>query len=120
MIAGERSDAMPWKPQPAGLVFAPPAYPTHDYTGQGVIYTIRAGREVVGFLSRKDFDWTALGFIARPGLSPEADIVRQMVHDILREFAAAGRPMVDAFAEVLNSTQHDAPVEAPLDGLRGD
>ncbi|MGR6316501.1 hypothetical protein Q2K19_10550 [Micromonospora soli] len=107
---------MPWRPQPAELVYAPPAYPSHDYRGEGEIFTIRLGREVVGHLTRKD--WTAIGWLPRPGLSEEAGIVREIVEDILRDFAAEGRPMVDAWAEVLNYTQHDAPVRAPLEGFR--
>ncbi|MEU4568671.1 hypothetical protein [Micromonospora sp. NPDC023956] len=102
------------------MEYAPKAYPTHDYTGQGVIYTIRLGDEVVGFLSRKVDDWSALGFLPRPGLSPDADTVRLMVYEILARYAAEDRPLVDAFAKVLDSTKHDAPVTARLDGLRGD
>lgn len=111
---------MPWKEQPADLAAAPARYPTHDYSGEGEIVTIRAGREVVGFLSRKLFDWMRVGFLPRPDLSPGADTVRLMVYETLRDFAREGRPMVDAWAEILRTTQHDAPTEAPLDGLRGD
>ncbi|MFE9956174.1 hypothetical protein [Micromonospora sp. NPDC005299] len=109
---------MPWRPQPADLVYAPPSYPSHDYKGEGEIFTIRLGDEIVGHLTRKVGDWTALGFLPRPSLSADADIIRVMVYDILRQFARDGRPMVDAWAEVLNYTQHDAPVRAPLEGFR--
>ena len=111
---------MPYRKSPMSLAYAPAAYPSHDYNGDGEIITIRVGREVVGFLSRKLFDWKHLGFLPRPGLSEGADTVRLMVYDVLREYAAEGRPMVDAWAEILRVTQHDAPTEVPLDGLRGD
>ncbi|WP_121395806.1 hypothetical protein [Micromonospora sp. M71_S20] len=99
------------------LAHAPPRYPGHDYRGDGEIVTVRVAGEVVGHLSRKD--WTAVGWLPRPDLSEDADTVRVMVQDILRDFARDGRPLVDAWAEVLNHTQHDAPVTAPLDGLAG-
>ena len=109
---------MPYRPQPMEGAFFPPAYPSHDYTGEGEIVTVRVGDEVVGFLSRKD--WTAVGWLPRPNLSEEADTVRQIVNDLLREGARDGAPMVNAWASVLDATQHDAPVTARLDGLRGD
>ncbi|OZV74776.1 hypothetical protein CA850_29810 [Micromonospora echinospora] len=109
---------MPWREQPADLVFAPPRYPAHDYTGPGEIVTVRLGREVVGYLTRKG--WDGVGWLPRPGLTEDADIVRVLVYDILRDAAAEGRPLVEAWAEVLDFTTHDAPVTAPLDGLRGD
>ncbi|MEU8655248.1 hypothetical protein [Actinoplanes philippinensis] len=111
---------MPWKEQPADLESAPARYPSHDYTGQGEIVTIRVGSEVVGFLSRKLLDWEHIGFLPRPDLSTEADTVRLIVYGILRDYAKEGRPMVDAWAAILDRTQHDRPKEAPLDGLRGD
>ena len=76
---------------PTTLLYAPPAYPGHDYLGTGEVVTVCVGREVVGHLTRKG--WTAEGFIARPGLSPAADTVRVMVHDILATHAAAGHPL---------------------------
>ncbi|MCO1616775.1 hypothetical protein M8C11_18845 [Micromonospora sp. CPM1] len=109
---------MPWRDQPADLVYAPPAYPSHDYRGEGEIITIRCVGQVVGHMTRKDGDWTAIGWLPQPGLSEEAEIVREIVEDILRRFARDGRPMVDALAEVLNKTQHDRPVTGPLDGFR--
>lgn len=111
---------MPFRRQPMSLAFAPAAYPSHDYSGEGVIYTIRAAGEVVGFLSHKTGDYERVGFLPRPGLSEDADTVRLIVYDILREYARDGRPMVDAFARILDVTQHDGPKTAPLDGLRGD
>ncbi|GAB1641757.1 hypothetical protein [Krasilnikovia sp. MM14-A1259] len=111
---------MPHRPLPMSLTYAPPAYPSHDYTGQGEIYTIRLGDEVVGFLSHKVGDYEHVGFLPRRGLSEDADTVRLIVYDLLRQYAADGRPMVDAFARILDVTQHDGPVTAPLDGLRED
>ncbi|BCJ41667.1 hypothetical protein GCM10010168_53350 [Actinoplanes ianthinogenes] len=111
---------MPFRPSPASLAAAPLAYPSHDYSGEGVIYTVRLGEETVGFLSHKTGDYERVGFLPRPDLSDNADTVRVMVYDILRRYAADGRPMVDAFAHILDVTQNDGPVTAPLDGLRGD
>lgn len=107
---------MSFRASPAHLAYAPPAYPSHDYTGEGEIFTIRCAGEVVGHLTRKD--WQSIGWLPRPGLSEEAGIVREIVEDILRQFARDGRPMVDALAKVLNMTQHDRPVTGPLDGFR--
>ncbi len=107
---------MPWRPSPASLSYAPPTYPSHDYRGEGEIFTIRCAGEVVGHLTRKD--WESIGWLPRPGLSEEAGIVREIVEDILRRFAAEGRPMVDAWAEILNTAQHDRPVTGPLDAFR--
>ncbi|MDG4801713.1 hypothetical protein [Micromonospora sp. WMMD980] len=109
---------MPWHEQPMELAYAPRRYPTHDYSGEGEIVTIRVGPEVVGHLSRKG--WAEVGWLPRPDLSQAADTVRVMVNDILHEGAADGVELVTAWAEILNHTQHDAPKTAPLDGLRGD
>ncbi len=95
--------------------YAPPHYPHHDYSGEGEIVTIRLGDEIVGFLSRKD--WTAVNFNARPDLSDLGHFERRRVFGTLRDFAYDGRPMVDAWAEILNKHQHDKPVIAPLGGL---
>lgn len=107
-----------FRPSPAHLAYAPPAYPSHDYRGEGEIFTIRCLGEVVGHLTRKDRDWAAIGWLPRPGLSEDAGTVRFMVEDILRRFARDGRPMVDALAEILNKTQHDRPATGPLDAFR--
>jgi hypothetical protein len=101
--------------QPASLAYAPPSYAGHDYTGPGDIVAVRLGADVVGHLTRQG---DRLGFIARPGLSADAHTVRHIVEDTLREFAAAGRAPVDAWAECLRLTTHDAPVVGPLDGFK--
>jgi hypothetical protein len=98
--------------QPNDLAYAPPVYPTHNYRGNGEIVVVRLGREIVGWLSRKD--WVAVGWMPRPGLSELANGVRVAVSDILRSFARDRKPMVDAWAEVLNTTQHDSPYTGPL------
>ena len=107
---------MSFRPSPMSPVYVPPSYPSHDYKGEGEIITIRCVGEVVGHLTRKD--WESIGWLPRPGLSEVAGIVREIVEDILREFARDGRPMVDAWAEVLNYTQHDRSVTGPLDAFR--
>ncbi|MFG3603474.1 hypothetical protein [Micromonospora chersina] len=109
---------MPWRPQPMDPVYTPPAYPSHDYRGPGEIITVRCVGEVVGHLTRKDGDWTAIGWLPRPGLSADASIVCEIVEEILRNFARDGCTAVDAWAEVLTYTQHDWPVTGPLDGFR--
>jgi hypothetical protein len=99
------------------LDYAPPTYPGHSYTGEGEIVTVRLGSEIVGHLSRQD--WDKLGWLARPALSEDANTVRLIVEDLIAKNAREGRPMVDAYADVLNHTQHDKPVTARLDGLQG-
>lgn len=101
--------------QPMSLAYAPPTLPGHDYKGPGVTVVIRMGEEVVGYLSRKG--WDGIGFLPRAGLSSDGHTVRYMVYGILRDAAAEGVPMVEAWARVLNATQHDAPVTGRLDGF---
>lgn len=98
--------------QPNDLAYAPPVYPTHNYRGNGEIVVVRVGREVVGWLSRKD--WVSIGWMPRPGLSPAGHTVRVMVQDIIKQFAQDKRPMVNAWAEVLDNTKHDTPYTGPL------
>ena len=109
---------MPWRPQPMDNAYTPPAYPSHDYRGPGEIVTVRCAGEAVGHLTRKVGDWSALGWLPRPGLSEDAGTVRMIVEDVLRRYAREGRPLVDAWARVLDLTQHDRPVTGPLDGFR--
>ncbi|SBT68215.1 hypothetical protein GA0070622_5311 [Micromonospora sediminicola] len=106
---------MPWRPAPMDPVYTPASYPGHDYLGPGEIVTVRAGREVVGHLTRQG---ARLGWLPRPALSEAAGAVRLIVEDVLCSFARDGRPLVDAWAECLRLTQHDSPVVAPLDGFR--
>jgi hypothetical protein len=104
------------KNQPADLAFAPPSYPDHVYTGEGTIYVVRVGREVVGHLTRQG---DAVGWDASAPGNTDAGIVRRMVSEALRMGAYHGRPLDEVFAEILASVQHDDPVIAPLDGLQG-
>jgi hypothetical protein len=108
---------MPYREQPASLGYAPPAYPGHDYTGEGEIVVLRLGRGIVGWMSRKG--WGQISFAARPDLSDDEHILRRLVEGIIRGFAADRRPMVDAWAEVLNLVAHDAPKIGMLEPLRG-
>jgi hypothetical protein len=94
-------------PQPLDFKHARAQYPGHQYTGRGQIVAIRQGSEIVGHLSRKG--WDSLGWLPMPGLSTDANIVRTVVMEILADFAARKQPMVDAWAEVLNTATHDAP-----------
>lgn len=102
--------------QPADLAYAPPRYPSHGYTGRGTIWTIRVGASVVGHLTRQG---DAVGWDSQ--VPPESDeaVVREIVTSILRRGAAEGRPLDDAITEILSVTQHESPVEAPLEGLQG-
>lgn len=109
---------MPWRPQPMDLAYSPPGYPSHDYRGEGEVVAVRCVGEVVGHLTRKAGDWDSIGWLPRPDLSEDAGTVREIVEGILRRYAAEGRPMVDAWAHVLNTTQHDRPVTGPLDVFR--
>ncbi len=104
--------------QPMGLVLAPPAYPGHGYEGVGEVVRVRVGRTPVGWLSRRtpdDVGWLPAPAPSRPDRATLAGIVRQQVQDALREGAAAGTPLIEVWAAILEGTQHDAPVRADLD-----
>jgi hypothetical protein len=98
--------------QPMELVGAPKAYPGHDYAGQGELVRIRVGQRTVGWLSRPDTE--RVGWLPAPSDDELVGIVRQQVQGLLREGAAAGRPLLDTWAEILDTTQHDQPVRGSL------
>jgi hypothetical protein len=113
---------MPFREQPMDLVLAPPAYPGHSYTGSGEIVRVRVGRTPVGWLSRRtpdDVGWLPAPAPTRAPRAELAGIVRAQVQDALREGAAAGTPLVEVWAAILDQVQHDAPVRADLGTLRG-
>jgi hypothetical protein len=113
---------VPQLEQPMSLVVAPPVYPGHDYAGEGEIVRVRVGRTPVGWLSRKtpdDVGWLPADAPSRPDRAELAAIVRGQVQDALREGAAAGTPLVEVWAALLDQVQHDAPVRADLGQLRG-
>lgn len=103
------------RPQPADFTYAPPAYPGHGYTGQGDMVTIRCAGGVVGTLSRQGT--TKVGWLAGAELSDAENVIRTMVQNILRESAKKKRSLADAWADILASTQHDAPVTGALSRL---
>lgn len=102
--------------QPFDLAYAPPRYPRHAYEGPGVIVVVRAGGEVAGYLTRQG---DAIGWLADAPPDAPAGIVRRFVSEALRLGAYDGRPLDDVWREILDHTQHDPPVLAPLDGLQG-
>ncbi len=101
-----------------GLVMAPKRYPAHTYEGTGEVVRIRVANRTVGWLSRRTPD--DVGWIPAPSDSLLVGIVRVQVQDQLREGAAAGTPLIDVWAAILDGTQHDAPVQADLGQLAAD
>lgn len=103
--------------QPMRLLAAPPAYPRHDYTGTGEVVRIRVGTRSVGWLSRRtpdDVGWLPDRAPSGPRGAELVQIVRTQVQAMLREGAAAGTPLIEVWAAILDQFQHDAPRRADL------
>lgn len=108
-----------WDAQPTELAYAPPRYPSHDYSGEGTIVVLRSDvgpAGVVGWLTRQG---DAVGFLPRGGLDNAGTAVRIYVQDALREGAFAEVPLEVVWDGLLETVWHDTPVTGPLDGLRG-
>jgi len=101
--------------QPMDLAFTPKIYPGHRYLGNGEVITVTVNGERVGQLSRNDSE--RIGWLPEAGLSPEATTVRLLVESTLRDFAAAGKPLSDAWADILANTQHSMPSRVRLNTL---
>ncbi|WP_446216541.1 hypothetical protein [Micromonospora sp. IBHARD004] len=107
---------MPWRPQPASLVYAPPSYPSPTYRGPGEITAVRLAGKTVGHLFRQGDD--RLGYLPAADLDEDGHTLRLMVYDILREYAREGQPRDEAWAKVLRHVPHGDPVVGPLDAFR--
>lgn len=111
---------MPWREQPADLVYAPPQYPSHNYEGRGRCWTIYAGSEQypVGHLTITPADPAsepeAVGWDAAPPADTPEQAVSDVVFGILRDYAAQGRPLSEAVAEVLTRVQWGWPEDIDL------
>ena len=102
--------------QPLDLAYAPPRYPAHAYSGDGIIVVVRLGSAVVGHLTRQG---DAVGWDG--AWPPEADesVISDEIIPRLREGAASGAPLDETWLAILRDVQHDAYLYAPLDGLQG-
>ena len=106
-----------WGPAEAALVYAPPMYPTHDYTGQGACWTLGfPGDPVAGILTTTP----ALGPVERVcfstgvlGRDTMEGLIATLVFTRLREGARDGVPVQKAVREILDTT----PLQAEYCGL---
>lgn len=114
---------MPWRPQPADLVYAPPAYPAHGYTGQGRCWTVTTPTDApVGHLTVQPVTGPpeAVGWDAAPPKGTTEAAISDVLWGVLRYGAAQHRALPDAIADILATVQ-TRPLEViDLTSLRAD
>ena len=99
------------RPAWADLVYAPPSYPSHDYTGMGIVVPIYVGGDFVGYLSRKG---DAVGWAATaPPDTPEG-VVRILVNNALMAGAANDVPLDETWEAILQANEYGQRQERDL------
>jgi len=97
---------MPFKNQPADIVFVPKRYPTPDYEQPVVATRIKMpDDETVGYLAWQDPD--RIEWFGRITPDHYGFAMRRWVSFTLLEGARDDVPVATAYGEILNETLHD-------------
>lgn len=114
-----------WVTAPSDLVYAPPRYPAHDYTGDGFCWTVAIDGTLIGRLTvRPPFDPTEVSWDLQ--LTEDAEDAEQavamIVQQMLAEGVQAGTPVADCVREITHTVPLDMMRSGPIDlaTLRGE
>lgn len=103
---------MPFRPQPADALYAPPRYPAPDWGKDGLTVRVFVPEDnTVGWLVRQG---DAIAWLSAVGPNAFGYGVRRIVDDVFAAGALAGATADATWDRALSVTLHEMPVERPL------